>query len=99
MRHKASFTNGRYALTESISLKALNQVPIQGGRYVRAGDIPQPYRDEFIADSHGATMPLPDGEAGACFFAHDYQKWLTYRREPGYAPRYPPARPVGPHDE
>ena len=86
-------------MTELIPLQVLDQVPVQDGRYVRAADIPEPYRDEFIADSRGSTMPLPDGEAGQCFFAHDYRKWLTYRCAPGYAPRFPPARPAGSHDE
>ena len=64
-------------MTESIPLQVLDQVPVQDGRYVRAADIPEPYRDEFIADSRGSTLPLPDGEAGQSFFAHDYRKWLT----------------------
>ena len=86
-------------MTESIPLQVLDQVPVQDGRYVRAADIPEPYRDEFIADSRGSTMPLPDGEAGQCFFAHDYRKWLTYRRSPDYAPRFPKTCPAGRHHE
>ena len=82
-------------MTESIPLQVLDQVPVPDGRYVRAADIPEPYRDEFIADSRGSTMPLPDGEAGQCFFAHDYRKWLTYRRSPDYAPRFPKTCPAG----
>lgn len=86
-------------MTGPLSLQVLDQVPIQGGRYVRADDISQPFRDEFIADSRGSIMPLPDGEAGACFFAHDFQKWLTYRRSRNYAPRFPPSSPAGSHYE
>ncbi len=86
-------------MTESIPLQVLDQVPVQDGRYVRAADIPEPYRGEFIADSRGSTMPLPEGETGACFFAHDYRKWLTYRRSPDYAPRFPKTCPADRHHE
>ena len=86
-------------MTELIPLQVLDQVPVQDGRYVRAADIPEPYRGEFIADSRGSTMPLPEGETGACFFAHDYRKWLTYRRSPDYAPRFPKTCPADRHHE
>ena len=85
-------------MTASISLQ-INQAPIQNGGYVRAADTPAPYQDEFIADSRGSTMPLPDGESGACFFAHDYRKWLTYRSSPAYAPRFQKSCPAGARDE
>ena len=86
-------------MTECTPLQVLDQVPIHDGRYVRASDIPEPYRGEFIADSRGSTMPLPEGETGACFFAHDYRQWLTYRRSPDYAPRFPKTCPADRHHE
>ena len=76
-------------MNDAVALQALDQVPIQGERYVRACDIPQPFRDESLADSWGSTQPLPDGETGICVFVWDWQKWLSYRRSPNYAPRFP----------
>lgn len=86
-------------MNDGVSLQALDQVPIQGKRYVRASDIPQPFRDEFLADSRGSTQSIPDGEAGACVFVWDWQKWLSNRRSPDDAPRFAPSPTEGSQDE
>jgi hypothetical protein len=71
-----------------MDLDVLDNVPIQGGSYVRVDDIPLPFREQFISDTRGQTKPLPLGESGACAYVWDWQDWLRYRREPDYAPRF-----------
>jgi hypothetical protein len=49
--------------------------------FVRIMDIPNPWRNQFIAALHGSACPVVDG-AGPVAFAHDWQAW-TETRWPG----------------
>lgn len=60
----------------------IHAVPVHmhaGRRYfVRLGDIPDPWRSEFIEALHGSACPVLDGE-GKLAFAWDWEAWAKGR--------------------
>lgn len=57
-----------------------NAVPITQlarGKRVMLMDIPQPYRDQFLADTQGQTFEMIDGQA--TYFPPDWEGWLNRR--------------------
>lgn len=62
-------------------------VPVFDNKFVRLIDIPNPWRSEFVADSRGSTCPIISGE-GDCSYILDWYRWLSFRKQLDYKPRY-----------
>lgn len=89
--------NDGFRDTEEKALRALiadvliSIVPVRGNArepsYVRLMDIPPAWRQQFELDHTGSACPVPHGEVGQCYFAHDWRYWVQCRVWPSYKPR------------
>lgn len=77
-------------LTELDQNEFLRMVPVHERgllKFVRLGEIPNPFRSEFYADSIGSTQPAWP-EMGRCAYLHDLVHWSEFRFQPDYQLRF-----------